>query len=164
MNKKGFTLIELLVVIAIMSILTVITVSQFQTAQRKARDVARKGDLSAVSKALQMYYADYGVFPAAVSGRISVDGSTPIAWGEEFADEANYIYMKVLPRENSQDDYPYCYAVDNVVDPRKFGLFAQLENTTDSQCEGHEYICNGRTYCFGYASPNTLIQEDGSLE
>ena len=38
---SGFTLVELLVVIAIMSILTIISVSQFQTAKKKANDVAR---------------------------------------------------------------------------------------------------------------------------
>ena len=65
-QNSGFTLIELLVVITIMSILTVITVSQFQSARQKARDVQRKSDLSSVTKALEMYYADYGRFPMVV--------------------------------------------------------------------------------------------------
>jgi prepilin-type N-terminal cleavage/methylation domain-containing protein len=62
-GRQGFTLIELLVVITIISILSIITFSQFQTAKKKANDVARKGDLNALVKSLQMYYADYGVFP-----------------------------------------------------------------------------------------------------
>ncbi len=78
-GQAGFTLVELLVVIAIMSILTIIAVSQFQNAKKKSRDVQRKGDISAVSKALLMYYTDYGYFPASDNG-----GIEGVAWGGNF--------------------------------------------------------------------------------
>lgn len=165
-KEKGFTLIELLVVITIMSILTVITVSQFQTAKRKANDVARKSDLNAVSKALQMYFTDYGYFPD--PGLIS--------WGGTFEDDSAepYVYMKKLPREN-HTEIPYCYKLD--ASGKKFGLFAQLENTTDRECDRNEndvaddstYHCTGedgvdRTYCFGIVSPNTSLSQNGDLQ
>jgi prepilin-type N-terminal cleavage/methylation domain-containing protein len=161
--KKGFTLIELLVVIAIMSILTVITVSQFQTAKKKANDVARKGDLNAVAKALQMYYADYGKMPDMsdpLGGEIKV-GANVIPWGGEFIDGANFVYMQKLPQEN---DYPalpqYCYKTD--VDNKAYALFAMLENTQDSQCingAAPTYQCGNpiEKYCFAYYSPNIKL-------
>lgn len=168
--KKGFTLVELLVVIAIMSILTVITVSQFQTAKKKANDVARKGDLNAVAKALQAYYADYGKFPESDNGMIKVvDNSREknINWGGEFSDNAStpYIYMKVMPREEILDDFPFCY-VSNGSD--RYGLFAMLENTTDSQCQmdgsvGAYSHCGGIRYCFAYVSPNVTADNLNSL-
>ena len=132
---SGFTLVELLVVIAIMSILTIISVSQFQTAKKKANDVARKGDLSGVSKALQLYFTDFGVFPAMsdpAGGKLVV-GGVPIEWGSEFKDGSNYTYMKKMPIENVFGMPPYCYKVDATL--KKFALYTKLQNTADSQCD-----------------------------
>jgi prepilin-type N-terminal cleavage/methylation domain-containing protein len=152
MKKSGFTLIELLVVIAIISILTIITVGQFQTARKRANDVARKGDLNSLSKSLQMYFADFGVFP-------DVDA---ITWGGTFEDSTvspPYVYMQKLPRESILS-IPYCYKIS--ADGKKYGLFAQLESTTDIQC-ANSYVCNGNTYCYGIASPNTSLTPTGDL-
>jgi type II secretion system protein G len=163
--KKAFTLVELLVVITIMSILTIVTVSQFQTAKKKANDVARKGDLNAVAKALQMYYADYGEMPSAsATGQIEVVAGSPIDWGSEFSDRSGYIYMKILPRENKLTT-PYCYKTS--ADKKSYALFAMLENTQDIQCiNGATYRCgnNGKQYCFAYASPNISLDEEGDIQ
>jgi len=169
--KKAFTLVELLIVIAIMAILTTITVAQFRTAKRKANDVARKGDLNAVAKALQMYYTDYGEMPAAsVDGKIEIDGSS-IEWGDEFADASGYIYMKQLPVENLIGAPSYCYKTD--ANRKAYALFAMLENGVDSQCDRNKdgvadqtYSCGGNTaaYCFAYHSPNIDLNEDGSFK
>ncbi|MFZ2153125.1 MAG: prepilin-type N-terminal cleavage/methylation domain-containing protein [Microgenomates group bacterium] len=150
--RRGFTLIELLVVITIISILTIVTVSQFSTAKKKANDVARKGDLNGVSKALQMYFTDYGFFPV----KEAIDLTT----GGTFVDASNppYVYMKKMPVENYLTAYPYCYKVDTAINPKKYGLFAQLENTSDHECSG-SYSCGGRTYCYGVVSPNTSLEE-----
>lgn len=156
--KQGFTLIELLVVITIISILTVITASQFQTAKQKANDVARKGDLNATAKALQMYFNDYGSFPD-----VSATNSPPSAWGGTFEDNSvpPYIYMKKLPIENHLSSYPYCYKIS--ADKKKYGLFAQLESTRDKVCNETGYQCGGVTYCFGVVSPNTSLEEMSGL-
>lgn len=163
-NSRAFTLIELLVVMSIMGILTVITISQFQTARRRANDVARKGDLNAVAKALQMYFTDYGEMPEASSdGKIMIGGEE-IDWGGEFKDEGGFIYMKKLPRENKTGAVEYCYKRSE--DKKAYALFAMLENTTDSQCiETKSYDCGGNTnaYCFAYYSPNVAINSDGDF-
>lgn len=164
-RNKGFSLVELLVVIAIISILTMVTVSQFTTARQRARDAQRKGDLSNLAKSLQMYYTDYGKFP-------DPDTINPLLVnGGEFKD-GDYIYMKVVPKEKTLTSRPFCYKVDDETNPIKYGLFAQLEVTSDSDCvmNGSEgsYGCDpggGEVkYCYGIVSPNTKLTVDGGLE
>ena len=62
--KKGFTLVELLVVIAIIGILASIIVVSVSSARVKARDARRKADLTQVTAAIQLYYADNHAYPA----------------------------------------------------------------------------------------------------
>jgi prepilin-type N-terminal cleavage/methylation domain-containing protein len=163
-RKKGFTLVELLIVIAIISILTIVTVGQFQTARARARDAQRKGDLSNMTKALEMYYADLGVFPDAT------DINLLLETGGEFKD-GDYTYMKVVPTEKKLST-DFCYKTNEVpgVEPTKFGLFGNLEVTSDKDCTDdvtgdiHEYECGGVMYCYGLTSPNTILDEDGTLE
>lgn len=162
-KSKGFTLVELLVVITIISIITMITVGQFMTARRKAADGQRKGDINALSKALQMYYADYGKFPpASVNGKLTNGSGTEIEWGEEFKDVSNYVYMKVLPREKSDSLPDYCYVTDT--NGSMYGIFAMMENTTDNQCivtggVGTYSHCGGNRYCYSYVSPNIIVTD-----
>jgi prepilin-type N-terminal cleavage/methylation domain-containing protein len=160
-KRKAFTLIELLVVMAIMGILTIITVSQFETARRKARDVQRKGDLSALQKALLIYYADYNEFPETINN----DAVTSDLWCTEadceFDDgtgEPEGVYMKVLPVENRDGQPPYCYVVSD--DGKQFALYGILENTDDIDCRQDDGAfrfqgkCGDNNYCLIYASPN----------
>jgi prepilin-type N-terminal cleavage/methylation domain-containing protein len=146
-KNKGFTLIELLVVISIMSILTVITVAQFTNAQKKARDVSRKGDLSALSKALLAYYADYGIFPSTIT------------WGGTLADSSGYPYMKVVPKENYQSTSipSFCYVLST--DKKSFGLFSTLENTKDSDYKGPYTHCGGKKYYYSIVSPDVKVSD-----
>ena len=158
-KNSGFTLVELLIVITIMSILTVITVGQFQNARKKARDVQRKGDISAMAKALEMYYADFGTFPADINGETDSD-----SWGSSLTDGSGYVYMKTLPVENYLRDVPYCYSV--TVDGKKFGVFSALENEEDSDYNKMSanktinYSCQGnRDYNFAILSPNAILSD-----
>jgi len=59
-GKSGFTLLELLVVIGIIAVLVGIGSVSYSTAQKKARDAKRKGDLQAIHKALEEYYSICG--------------------------------------------------------------------------------------------------------
>lgn len=63
--KKGFTLIELLVVIAIIAIITSIGIANLLTAQKQARDSARREIISNVQNAFEQYYAETAVYPTA---------------------------------------------------------------------------------------------------
>jgi prepilin-type N-terminal cleavage/methylation domain-containing protein len=174
--KKAFTLVELLVVASIMAILTIVTVSQFRTARKRANDVARKGDLNSVAKALQLYFADYGSMPEASSkGEIMINGEV-IKWGEEFKDSTGYIYMVKLPRENTTGDWPqYCYKTDET--NKKYALFAKLEVESDEECVDEnnngigDYSCGSGIvagphegpYCYAVVSPNAILNSKGDI-
>lgn len=53
--KKAFTLIEMLVVISLIGILAALALASFSSAQKQARDTARKSDLKQYQGALEVY-------------------------------------------------------------------------------------------------------------
>ncbi|OGK18347.1 hypothetical protein A3G67_03580 [Candidatus Roizmanbacteria bacterium RIFCSPLOWO2_12_FULL_40_12] len=62
--RKAFTLLELLVVIGIIAVLVSLGTFSYTTAQKKARDTKRKGDLHAIQNSLEQYYSICGfVYP-----------------------------------------------------------------------------------------------------
>lgn len=63
MKKLGFTLIELLVVIAIIAIITSIGVANLITAQKQARDAARREMIGNTQSAFEQYYSANQVYP-----------------------------------------------------------------------------------------------------
>lgn len=149
-NKKGFTLVELLVVIAIVGILSVVSLASFTRVQIKSRDAQRKSNLDAVSKALMMYYNDYGFFPDTFEfNNIEVG----------FTGANEQVYMRVTPEDPKKDAWKgYVYRIS--LDKKSFNLFADLENRDDSQClkenEGSD-IGKWNDYCYGVSSPNTVV-------
>ena len=75
----GFTLLELLVVISIIGVLVVMGTFSYSTAQKKARDAERKGDLRGIGQALEQYYSVCGNVYPALSGNLtgSINCSSP---------------------------------------------------------------------------------------
>jgi prepilin-type N-terminal cleavage/methylation domain-containing protein len=63
MKRKGFTLIELLVVIAIIGLLSTLSVVSLNSARGKAKDAARKSDMNAIAKAMELYNVEEGGYP-----------------------------------------------------------------------------------------------------
>jgi prepilin-type N-terminal cleavage/methylation domain-containing protein len=116
----GFTLVELLVVMSIIAILTSITVGTFVESQKKSRDVSRKANLKSLSEAINLYYADNGLFPATISfgvGLTKSDGT---------------IYMKKTPKEASSGMLELKYEVSST--NKSFRLYTNLENDDDKDC------------------------------
>jgi prepilin-type N-terminal cleavage/methylation domain-containing protein len=77
----GFSLLELLVVIGIIGILVSIGTVAYTSAQGRARDSRRRGDVEALGKSLEQYYAANISYPAATDCTGYSDylaGSSPI--------------------------------------------------------------------------------------
>lgn len=76
-NKKGFTLVELLVVISIIAILATVGFVVFQGQQRNARDVRRKADVDAITKAMEAGKVAGEINYVALAASMFAAGSVP---------------------------------------------------------------------------------------
>ncbi|MGB3945814.1 MAG: prepilin-type N-terminal cleavage/methylation domain-containing protein [Candidatus Saccharimonadales bacterium] len=63
-SRSGFTIVELLIVIVIIGILASITIVAFSGVQARARDSQRQTDITAIRKAMELYFADNGTYPS----------------------------------------------------------------------------------------------------
>jgi len=156
-NIFGFTLVELLVVISIIGILTMIGAVAYSGAQKKARDTQRKTELNALSNALMMYYNDNGVFPA-----LDIFATTD----NVLTGSGGTVYMAKMPVDpKNVNPYIYSYRYDDNVNSstyrKVFYLFANLENTSDSQCKSGDevYTSKGVDFCYGISSPNSALEK-----
>ena len=93
MNKKGFTLIELLVVVAIIGLLATLSIVALNSARARSRDAKRVADIKQVQTALELYYNDFGSYPAAnavsfIAGNVGITSTTT---------GTTTVYMKLNP-------------------------------------------------------------------
>ncbi len=95
MRKRGFTLIELLVVITIITLLVVIASTSYLTAQRNARDNARKTNLNALATGLEQYKLVTSQYPG-ISNPNTIAAKVGVVDGKNFciANETYYYSPK----------------------------------------------------------------------
>jgi len=115
-SARGFTLIELLVATAILIIITalVLLMNYFKNIQR-SRDAVRKRDISLISRELEVYLINYGVYP----------------------DDLSYLVSKEqvrLPKDPGYPKYQYVYSADNTKNPPEYILCAYLETEEKVFC------------------------------
>ncbi|MEI8067761.1 MAG: hypothetical protein WCG91_02275 [Candidatus Shapirobacteria bacterium] len=145
-NKSNPLFVELLIVVVALSILGFITYQQFALAEARSRDIQRKNDLNEISKAIRLYFADYGHLPSAVDSK--KDPNINKTFGKPFVDDKDYVYMKQMPKENYLVNKPFCYLQNEA--SGSFTLYAQLEDKSDLQCKKEELSCGGVKYCYTY--------------
>lgn len=109
-NKKAFTLIELLIVIAIIGILASIVIVTMSQARQKARGTKNAAQLEMVTKALNVYYTQFGSYPVSSGwqGFCSLWGADLGAnWIPELQ-SAGVINNTVLPVDTRQEGSASC--------------------------------------------------------
>ena len=134
--KNKVKLIELLMIFAVLGFLGKITFSQFSLAAAKSRDADRMSSLHELSKAVRLYYKDYGELPDAEM--------INSLWGKVWKD-GDYTYLALMPKENYLDK-EFCYQNSEKGD--SFLFFVELENRSNPDCKRDEWECNGVRYCY----------------
>jgi len=154
--KKGCTLIEIMVVIAIIGTLMTMAAGSYIASMKKGRDLKRKSDIVQIGKALEVYYADNGRYPAAYSGSIAACGSSfndPCSWGESSLvnkTDPGVLYMAQLPKDPKGQTYYY----DSDGEGTYYQLYAKLENTDDKDNYDYDILCGSGNCSYGSSSTN----------
>jgi len=131
-RRRGMTLIEIMVVITVLALMaTAISVSVVKL-MGKAKIGAAKGDISTLSTALDVYYADQGEYPAQGSGLGSLI--------EKGTDGSCFIKGCKLKKDPWKEDYIYRYP--GTKNPEGFDVCSK---GADKQEGTEDDICNGDT-------------------
>lgn len=149
-QNDGFSLVELLVVIAIIATIIGLALPNYLGARNRARDARRKGEMSQLKTALQLYNGDYHVYPGSVmfqngkSNMISgcgIGGTNicPSSCGVDFAagptTGCETTYMTKFPSELGTAMFYYSNGAN-------YCLKDTLENASDGDLATSQSRCN----------------------
>jgi type II secretory pathway pseudopilin PulG len=152
-----------MVVMIIMGVLVTLGISAFTSSQTKSRDLRRKGDIRAISEALEAYYSDKGRYPEGQTGDMyGCLGAQVCAWGAQWQDDLGTIYMTKLPADPGSTKYRYYYVAPST--GRSYKLYVHLENSLDPDGQTN-YLSGGQcgggatsVFCnCGVSSQNTTL-------
>ncbi len=165
-TPRGFTLVEMLVVIALLGVIaTAIIIGINPVAQiNKTNDAHRKSDLSAIQKALELYYQDNGNYPPSSADFKIYINSTAISWGSSWSP-----YITKLPKDTSPTN-TYIYYSPASGNGQTYYIYANLQRgSNDPQSCNNGAACTslaqgssgfptatacGGTCNYGVSSPN----------
>lgn len=98
-KQTGLTIVELLIVIVVIGILAAISIVAYNGVQQRARDGQRLQDMASIVKALELYKAQFGAYPAAV-------GNSPGGWEISSNPNANHPFLQQLVTANIVSQVP----------------------------------------------------------
>jgi len=104
-RQRGFTLIEIMVVVVILGILAALVVPQVMNRPDQAKVTVAKGDIKAISAALDMYRLDNFAYPSTQQGLSALvekprGNPQPRNWNRDG-------YLKQVPKDPWGNDYQY---------------------------------------------------------
>ncbi|NKQ09298.1 type II secretion system major pseudopilin GspG [Pseudomonas sp. SST3] len=104
-KQRGFTLIEIMVVVVILGILAALVVPQVMNRPDQAKVTVAKGDIKAISAALDMYKLDNYSYPSTQQGLdalVEKPGGNPQPknWNRDG-------YLKRVPKDPWGNEYQY---------------------------------------------------------
>ncbi len=143
-SKAGFTLIELLVVIAIIGTLSGMVLVAMTDTRAKARDARRQNDITQIRKALELYYAEKGIYPT----RGWTISNNTTNWNSFKSQLAPYISLPEDPANTpitNPVNYPW-----TTVDTYLYAYYA-----SGYGCSGHWYMISYRLEKPNMVSPGT---------
>ena len=139
-KTAGVTLIELLVVVAMLSVLATIAFVSLQSNPEAAKDVKRLAELGQVGAALEFYYANNGQYPTVTPNPSALTGGDGVNCKplSEITNELKpYIFPLPVdpdaPRSDSSNILHYRYSVDNIDNPQKYILAANINKNNYNQ-------------------------------
>ncbi|HEU5114184.1 MAG TPA: type II secretion system protein [Candidatus Paceibacterota bacterium] len=169
MRTRGFTLIELLVVIAIIGLMSSIVLASLNTARSKARDAYRLAQVTEIQRALEMYYNDYGQYPAsggAVSPNNGWSNSGDSSWAA--LQTALQPYLSTAPHDPQENsgfagwggyNFSY-YSLGYDCNQKWYMLVYDLENAKGP--DNGQYACDGSFFQYGGDGASTNIKTVGA--
>lgn len=154
---------ETISLVVIFLVLIAISWPNFSLSLRRARDQIRRDDIGNIQAAIDAYYADYGIFPAASpDGKMVVckgsgENQIPCNWGHDtwinLTPGVSKVYMKVLPGDpNLSRGTSYDYFSDG----SRYQLFGSLEGVDepgfDAKLAVRGVMCGNRVCNIGRAN------------
>ena len=108
-KQTGFTIVELLIVIVVIAILAAITIVAYNGIQARATYSAYQSDITAINKAILLYYADNGAYPGHLAAG---NGCWTNAGTRNFISGLTPKYMTdmpLTPNASAGHYYAYCF-------------------------------------------------------
>jgi len=178
---KFFSKAEIKAILLTFGLLVIVLFPNLLVSLRRARDVQRKADLSALSEALNKYQIDFGSFPLSKDGMISACAPVEIIkqlpkdivifsscrWGKDsfkdINDEGYPPYLRTLPADPLAKEGPAYYYLS---DGKQYQIFGTLEGVTEAEYDPRivkrSLPCGTKTCNFGKSYGNLPL--DKSIE
>ncbi|RJR30418.1 hypothetical protein C4564_00365 [Candidatus Microgenomates bacterium] len=166
----GFKKNEAIAIFVILAVLAFVVRLNLNDSFRKSRDVARKGDLRALSDAFEKYQIDFSSFPQAENGEIvacfvpSDEGAEYVAcsWGNGSVsgvlDGARKTYLQDIPQDPlAHEGVSYVYFSNG----RRYQVYASLESDKEPeynpQVVSRNISCGTRICNYGLSFQDTPL-------